>query len=84
MMDIPEIIGKSIPIRDAALKVTGELKYVGDMERPGMLTAKMMLSPYAHARIKSIDIEEAQNLPGVFAVVCHKNTPDLKYNSALL
>jgi CO/xanthine dehydrogenase Mo-binding subunit len=83
MMDIPEIIGKSTTIRDAALKVTGEMQYVGDMERPGMLIAKMLLSPYAHARIKSIDIEEAQNLPGVFAVASHKNTPDLKYNSAL-
>jgi CO/xanthine dehydrogenase Mo-binding subunit len=78
-----EIIGKSAPIRDAVLKVTGEMKYVGDMKMPGMLVAKVLFSPYAHARIKSIDIEEAQKLPGVHAVVCCKNTPTLKYNSAL-
>ncbi|NPV56152.1 MAG: molybdopterin-dependent oxidoreductase [Anaerolineae bacterium] len=65
------------------MKVTGELKYVGDMKMPRMLTAKMLLSPYAHARIKSIDYEEAEKLPGVHAVVCYKNTPRYLYNSYL-
>ncbi|MCC6147885.1 MAG: molybdopterin-dependent oxidoreductase [Anaerolineaceae bacterium] len=82
-MGNPEIIGKSAPIRDAVLKATGELKYVGDMKMPEMLVAKMLLSPHAHARIKSIDIEAAQNLPGVYAVVCHKNTPSRLFNSAV-
>ena len=48
----PEVIGKQIPIRDAVLKVTGEMKYVGDMKLPRMLIAKMLLSPHAHARIQ--------------------------------
>lgn len=82
-MGAPEIIGKFVPIRDAVLKVTGEMQYVGDMKLPGMLTAKMLLSPHAHARIKSIDIEAAQKLPGVFAVACCKNTPNVRYNSSL-
>jgi len=82
-MGSPEVIGKFLPIRDAVLKVTGEVKYVADMKMPEMLAAKMLLSPYAHARIKSIDTEEAEKLPGVYAVVCCKNTPDLRYNSSL-
>ncbi len=82
MMDMPKVIGKASPIRDAALKVTGELQYVADMTRPGMLAAKMLLSPYAHARIKSIDVSEAEKLPGVFAVAHYQNTPSVLYNSA--
>ena len=82
MVDMPKVIGKASPIRDAALKVTGELQYVADMTRPGMLAAKMLLSPYAHARIKSIDVSEAEKLPGVFAVAHYQNTPSVLYNSA--
>jgi CO/xanthine dehydrogenase Mo-binding subunit len=81
-MSVPKVIGERLSIRDAALKVTGELKYTGDMRRPGMLTAKMLLSPHAHAKIKSIDVSEAQNLPGVFAVACHTNTTNQLYNSS--
>ena len=41
----PEMIGLNIPVRDAALKVTGQLKYVGDMVLPRMLHAKVLFSP---------------------------------------
>jgi CO/xanthine dehydrogenase Mo-binding subunit len=82
-MNKPELIDKFVPIRDAVLKVTGEMKYVGDMKMPRMLTAKLLLSPYAHARIKSIDYSEAEKLPGVHAVVCYDNTSRYLYNSYL-
>ncbi len=82
-MSKSEVIGKHVPIRDAVLKVTGEMKYVGDMKLPRMLTAKMLLSPYAHARIKSIDTSEAEQLPGVHAIVSYQNTPAYLYNSYL-
>lgn len=77
------ILGKSAPIRDAALKVTGRKKYVGDMKLPGMLHAKVLFSPLAHAKILSIDTSKAEALPGVRAVATYKNTPREKYNSAL-
>ena len=83
LMGNSEVIGKFIPIRDAVMKVTGAMKYVGDMKISGLLHAKVLFSPYAHARIKSIDIEEAESLPGVHAVVCYKNTPRRMYNSYL-
>jgi CO/xanthine dehydrogenase Mo-binding subunit len=41
------MIGKSIPVHDAALKVTGQLQFVDDMELPRMLHAKVLFSPVA-------------------------------------
>ena len=74
------MIGSSVPVRDAALKVTGQIRYVDDMKLPGMLYAKLLHSPYAHARIKSIDTSEAEALPGVEAVVTYLNSPKNHYN----
>lgn len=82
-MDKCKVIGTSAPIRDAALKVTGQKRYVGDMSLPGMLHAKVLWSPLAHAKIKRIDTSKAEALPGVRAVATYKNTPDVKFNSAL-
>lgn len=74
-------VGKPFPIDDAALKVTGQVKYVDDMKIPGMLYAKVLFSPLAHAKIKSIDTSEAMALPGVWAVATHENSPRTRYNS---
>ena len=76
------MIGKSMPNRDAALKVTGQLPYVGDMKMQGMLYAAVLFSPHAHAKIKSMDVREARALPGVRAVATHENSPDVAFNSA--
>lgn len=74
------MIGSRLPVRDAQVKVTGQLKYVADMKMPHMLHAKVLFSPVAHALIKSIDTSEAEALPGVRAVVCYKNAPDIPFN----
>lgn len=76
-------VGKRLPNRDAILKVTGSKKYVADMKFPNMLHAKVLFSPVAHARIKRIDTSAAEALPGVRAVVTYKNSPPVKFNSAL-
>ena len=78
-----DVVGKPKPISDAALKVTGKKLYVGDMERPGMLHAKILFSEYAHARIRSIDTSEAEKLEGVYAVATYQNTPQTRFNSAV-
>ena len=62
------LIGKRISRLDGPAKVTGGAKYTYDTKRPGMLYAKVLRSPYAHARIVSIDTSEAEKLPGVEAV----------------
>ena len=54
---------------DAEDKVTGHGKYVGDIIFPDMLTGRMVRSPYAYARIKSIDVSEAAKLPGVKCIL---------------
>lgn len=75
------IVGSNIPVRDAALKVTGQLKYVDDMKLPGMLHAKVLFSTVPHARIRKIDLSKAQQLEGVQAVVCYEDVPDILFNS---
>jgi CO/xanthine dehydrogenase Mo-binding subunit len=64
------------PIRhDGEDKVTGRAKYGADYAFPGMLHGKVLRSPHAHANIKSIKIDKALKLPGVKAIVTHKDLP---------
>ena len=64
------------PIRpDGADKVTGRAVYGGDMRLTGMLHGKVLRSPHAHARIKSINTAKAEALPGVKAVITVKDFP---------
>ena len=54
-------------------KVTGRARYGADINLPGLLYGKILRSPHAHARIKSIDTSKAEALPGVRAVVTYKD-----------
>lgn len=67
------------PIRhDGADKVTGRAIYTADVQMSGMLHGKVLRSPLAHAKIKSIDTSAAEKLPGVHAVITSADFPDLK------
>ena len=58
------------PVRpDGVQKVTGAAKFGADYHLPGMLYGKVLRSPHAHARIRSIDTSRAEALPGVKAVM---------------
>ncbi len=57
------------PRADARAKVTGQATYTTDVRRAGMLHAKVLRSPHAHARIVSVDASRARALPGVHAVL---------------
>ncbi len=63
------VVGKSHRKIDGVSKATGEAVYADDIQLPGMLHAKTLRSPHAHARIVSIDTSRARALPGVHAVV---------------
>ena len=64
------------PIRhDGTDKVTGRAQYSADIQLPGLLHGKVLRSPHAHARIKSIDATRALALPGVKAVVTSADLP---------
>ncbi len=67
-MEQRRVMGKSYTRLDGIVKASGKAKYNSDIKPPGLLYAVLLTSPYAHARIKSIDISEAERLPGVTAV----------------
>ena len=64
-----KIVGADLPRKDAVPKTTGTAMYTVDVAFPGMLHAKVLRSPHAHARIVSIDASAARDMPGVHAVV---------------
>ena len=63
-----ELIGKKTRRVDALAKVTGRAQYTADLILPGMLHAALARSPHPHAKLKSIDVQKALELPGVEAV----------------
>ena len=62
-------LGHSVPRKEDARFIRGQGNYVDDITLPHMLHLELLRSPYAHARIVSIDASEAQALPGVVAVI---------------
>lgn len=63
------VIGKSVLRKDASEKVNGKAKYTNDFASPGMLYARMVVSPYGHAKITAIDTSAARTMSGVRAVL---------------
>src|SRR5438128_10485469 len=62
------LIGTKVERLDGPDKATGRAKYSYDINRPGMLHAKMLRCPHAHAKVKTIDTSQAEKAPGVRAV----------------
>lgn len=67
------VMGSSIKRREDPRLITGEAKYLDDIQLPGMLHAAILRSPHAHARIKSIDTSKAAAVPGVRGVFTGKD-----------
>ncbi|HKV43005.1 MAG TPA: xanthine dehydrogenase family protein molybdopterin-binding subunit [Blastocatellia bacterium] len=61
-------IGKRVSRLDGPDKVSGKAKYTYDINRPGMLYAKILRSPHAHAKIVKIDTSQAEKMPGVKSI----------------
>jgi nicotinate dehydrogenase large molybdopterin subunit len=68
-------IGANVRRIDAPSKVSGALKYAGDMVMPGMLHMAVLRSPHPHARIASIDTSDAEAMPGVEGVITCADVP---------
>lgn len=75
-------VGKPEPKVDAVKLVQGKPAFAGDIEKRGMLVAKVLRSPHAHARIKHIDASAARALEGVAAVLTHEDVPRVVYSTA--
>jgi putative selenate reductase molybdopterin-binding subunit len=75
-------VGKSDPKVDAIKLAQGKPAFTVDIELRNMLHAKILHSPYAHARIKKIDASKARALPGVAAVLTWQDIPRVVYSTA--
>ncbi len=68
-------VGKRVPRTDGEGKATGRTKYMGDVQLDGMLYGKMLHPSIPHAVIKSIDVSDAEKMPGVVKVVTAGDVP---------
>ena len=76
------VVGKRLPRPDAAEKVTGAARFVGDIKLQGLLTGKVLRSPHAHAKVLKVETGRAERLPGVKAVITSKDMPRKLFNAA--
>ncbi len=77
-----QTVGKPGIKVDAIKLVQGKPAFTADIEKRGMLVAKVLHSPHAHARIKKIDAGKARELPGVAAVLTWQDIPRVVYSTA--
>src|SRR6266581_4157101 len=70
-----KLIGQNYTTPDLVAKVTGKAKYAEDYRVEGMLFAKLLVSPYPHARVKRCDTSAALAMPGVKAILRAEDMP---------
>lgn len=75
MTDVLKVVGKNLVRSDVYDKAVGAARYTADLPSKGALYGKILRSPFAHARIKNIDIRKAEKLDGVVAIVTYKDVP---------
>jgi len=75
------VVGRPEVKVDAVKLAKGKPAFTDDIHLPGMLYAAMLTSPYAHARIRRIDVSRAKALPGVHAVLTHRDVQRVHYAS---
>ncbi|MFH1954799.1 MAG: molybdopterin cofactor-binding domain-containing protein [Pseudomonadota bacterium] len=73
------VVGRRLPMHDAAAKVKGSAQFTADLTLPGMLHGKILRSNIPHGKILHIDTSGAEKLPGVKGVVTGKEIPDRLY-----
>ncbi len=73
------VVGQNLPRLEGKEKVTGQAKYIDDLNFPNMLHGKLLRSPYPHARIVAIDTAAAKALPGVKAIITAEDLPDRRH-----
>jgi CO/xanthine dehydrogenase Mo-binding subunit len=80
----PRWIGKSVRRVEDPLLITGRAEFIDNVTLPRMLHCAILRSPYAHARIKGVDTNEAEKLPGVKAVVTGEDAKRWSYPAATM
>lgn len=84
MNDNYTYVGKRMPFLGNKRKATGSVKYTVDKKVRGELFGKLITSPHPHALIKSMDIAEAEMIPGVHAIITFEDIPKIKINPAVI
>jgi len=80
-MAASRILGSAIKRREDPRLVTGQARYTDDFVLPGMVFMQVVRSPYAHARIRSIDSKKAASMPGVLGVFTGQQMKDAGFGS---
>lgn len=79
---VSEAMGAPVPQLQSDAKVSGSQVYTGDLVLPGMLHARVLRSPHAHAEVVRIDTTKAREVPGVVDVITFEDVPEHRYNPA--
>jgi CO/xanthine dehydrogenase Mo-binding subunit len=79
----PAVIGEPATRLTASARLTGTARYTSDVRLPGQLEAAVLRSPHAHARLASISLDAARDLPGVRAVIGPGDCPDFDGDTVL-
>jgi CO/xanthine dehydrogenase Mo-binding subunit len=77
------LVGKRMRRADSPERLTGQVRYTGDLVLPGLLHGRLVRSPYASARILSINKEQALQTPGVVAVLAAQDLPVANIRAAV-
>src|SRR5690349_21135221 len=77
MTTVEKMVGRALKRREDPKLMTGKGNYLDDIKLHGMTHATILRSPYAHAKIKSIDASKAKALPGVVAVFTGEDMMDI-------
>jgi xanthine dehydrogenase molybdenum-binding subunit len=77
-----DVLGKATRRKDGIAKVTGQERYTPDISLPRMLHGRILSSPYAHARIKNIDVRKAEEMGAV--VITFDDVPQVRYNERII
>ena len=73
------VVGKAVARNDGLGHVTGRTTFTGDRVFPGMLHLKVVRSPLHHARIRGVDLSEAERVPGFVRALTHADVPHNVY-----
>jgi CO/xanthine dehydrogenase Mo-binding subunit len=73
------VVGQSVPRSDATGHVTGRTRFTTDHTFPGMLHLKVVRSPVHHARVRGVDLSEAERVPGFVRALTHADVPKNVY-----
>jgi CO/xanthine dehydrogenase Mo-binding subunit len=73
-----DVVGRGATRKSGPARARGEAIYTADVRLPGMLQAAVLRSPYAHARVRSIDLSRALEAPGVRAGIGPGDAPEVE------